>query len=169
MIDHFEFEKQWSQAFARQACSDFEARDVLLNNAILPQCHQLHYLQMAMEKAAKAHLIGSGAEPTSVQGSHAYIAKVIPIIVMNGLSRTGGKKDGWLMKAVHALAKRISCLHPQINADAVPSNCEYPWNDARGNIIAPADHDFEKSFHKVPAAITMIKEVRTRVVELAGQ
>lgn len=82
----------WARAFARQASSDFEAWEHLSRNSALPQCHQLHYLQMALEKAAKAHLIAAGSDPRAVQSSHAYIAKVVPQIVRDELGRTPGGK-----------------------------------------------------------------------------
>ena len=43
----------WAKAFAIQARSDLVAREQLVLGKHLPQCHQLHYLQMAMEKLAK--------------------------------------------------------------------------------------------------------------------
>lgn len=80
----------WSSAFAKQACSDFDARERLCTSD-LPACHQLHYLQMALEKAAKAHLIAAHADPEKLQTSHAHIAKQIPLIVQESLRRTGVK------------------------------------------------------------------------------
>ena len=76
----------WTSAFARQAQSDFLARDQLLVNPRLPECHQLHYLQMAFEKLAKAHLIAAGSDPSDIQSSHAYVAKVVPQIVRESLA-----------------------------------------------------------------------------------
>lgn len=158
----------WSTAFARQACSDFEARDRLLLNSDLPQCHQLHYLQMAMEKAAKAHLIAAGADPAALRGSHAYIAKVVPIIVRDALGRTPGGNSPWVVDAVRTLARRIELLAPSVDdGGAVPANCEYPWNEPDG-IAVPAEHDFQIELHRERAAVTIIKEVRSRARELAG-
>lgn len=50
-------------AFLRQARSDFAAFDHLVRQPRLaiPQCHPLHYLQMAAEKLAKAVLDAAGA------------------------------------------------------------------------------------------------------------
>lgn len=158
----------WSRAFARQARTDFDAREWLLENSGLPQCHQLHYLQMAMEKTAKARLIAGGANPDSLQSSHAYIAKVVPLIVRDGLSRTPGAKAEWIVQAVRRLARRVELLHPQVDdAGAVPANCEYPWRDARGEICIPANHDFSLNLHQEKCAVTMLKEVRSRAMELA--
>lgn len=159
----------WAQAFARQSCSDFDAREHLLRSGSPAQCHQLHYLQMAMEKCAKAHLIAAGASPMSVQSSHGYISKVVPTIVRDGLGRTGAK-EGWVMDAVFALARRIELLHPAVDDNGtVPANCEYPWANAKGEIVVPAEHDFGLNFHAERVAKTMIKEVRVRARELASE
>lgn len=159
----------WSQAFARQACSDFEVWDRLLQEDDLPQCHRLHYLQMAMEKAAKAHLVAVGSDAGPLQSSHAYIAKVVPIIVRDGLGRTPGGNSPWVVAAVRHLSRKIELLAPAVtDGGVVPSNCEYPWRDTVGQIIAPADHDFGIDLHGDKAAKTMIKEVRVRARELAG-
>ena len=159
----------WPRAFARQACSDFAARDRLLEHGDLPQCHQLHYLQMAMEKVAKAHYMARGDDPGALQRSHGYIAKAIPIIVQDALSRTPGGKPPWIMRAVRTLALRIERLAPAIDAGrSVPSNCEYPWENAAGAVIVPAEHDFEIDLHQ-KVAITMMKTVRARAIELARE
>lgn len=157
----------WGRGYAVQACSDFEARDHLCGSS-LPLCHQLHYLQMALEKAAKAHLIAAGSDPVDLQSSHAYIAKVVPIIVRDGLRRTPGADSAWVIGAVRALARRIELLHPQIDANrTAPANCEYPWIDSRGSVVAPAEHNFELNLSRERAAVTLIKEVRARAMELA--
>lgn len=160
--------RPWSTAYAIQACSDFDARDQLLRNRRLPQCHRFHYLQMAMEKTAKAHLVEGGSDPASLQSSHAYIGKVIPIIVRHALARTPGGRSGWVMDAIRALARRIELLHPQVDSGGTtPSNCEYPWRDAAGQVVAPAQYDFNLNLHEAKAAVTMIKEVRARAVALS--
>ena len=162
--------RPWSVAFARQACSDFDAREQLLRSGQLPQCHQLHYLQMAMEKTAKAHLVEGGSDPIAVQASHAYIAKVVPIIVREALARLPGYGSQWVVHAVRTLARRIELLHPQIDdAGTVPSNCEYSWSDTAGQVLVPAQYDFNLNLHAEKAAITMIKEVRARAIELATE
>jgi hypothetical protein len=163
-----EVQQAWAAAFARQAVSDFEAREQLLRNAELPECHQLHYLQMAFEKAAKAHLIAGGSDAWSLQSSHAYIAKVVPIIVRDALGRTPGGIQAWVIDAVRRLARRIELLHPQVDhGGSIPTNCEYPWTEGGSNVVAPVEHRFGLNLHAERAAITMIKEVRARAAELA--
>lgn len=157
----------WPQAFARQACSDFETRDLLLQQPGLPQCHQLHYLQMALEKVAKAHYMARGDSPAVLQRSHGYIAKGIKIIVQDALARTPGSKPGWIIDAVLPLLRRIELLAPAVDAGGtVPSNCEYPWQEPTGNIVVPVMHDFRIGLQE-RAAATMLKVVRKRANELA--
>src|SRR5262249_26019878 len=99
---------------------------------------------MALEKAAKAHLIAAGSDPSDLRSSHAYIAKVVPIMVRDGLRRTSGCDSAWVISAVRALARRIELLHPQIDANRTPpANCEYTWIDSRGKVVAPAEHSFD--------------------------
>src|SRR5215211_6949959 len=45
----------WASAFAAQSQSDWQAYDLLAAATHLPACHQLHSLQMACEKIAKAY------------------------------------------------------------------------------------------------------------------
>ena len=62
---------------------------------------------MACEKLAKAHLIAGGADPATLQGSHAYVAKQLPIIARQFLAREAGKlpKDTWIVAAIRKLAR----------------------------------------------------------------
>jgi len=156
----------WAQAFARQACSDFQVRDELLRLG-LPPCHQLHYLQMAMEKVAKAHYMQRGDDPVSLQRSHGYIAKATAVIVKSELSKTGESKPRWLMEAINRLAQQIDRLAPAVDAGgAAPSNCEYRWINARGDVVVPAEHDFRLDLGEAPAR-AMLKAVQARALDLA--
>ena len=159
----------WTKAFARQAESDFETRDCLLRAGSLPQCHQLHYLQMALEKLAKAHLIAGGSSPEDLSSSHVYISKPIPMIVREMLARTPGQKDGWVVDAIRDLSRRIELLAPAVrDGGRAPANCEYPWKAPDGSIKAPADHDFGLDLVFEKAGVTMIKAARARARELAS-
>ena len=50
----------WRIAYAKQALADLHAREKLLEHSELPDCQQLHFLQMACEKLCKAYLCGQG-------------------------------------------------------------------------------------------------------------
>ena len=133
---------------------------------------KLDHIILAVNDAAASlefytQILGLRAEPYSVQSSHGYIASVVPTIVRDGLGRTGAK-PGWLMDAVRRYARRVELLHPQIdNAGSMPANCEYPWAGPRGEVLVPAEYDFALDVHAEKAAVTMIKEVRARAMELA--
>lgn len=159
----------WHIAFARQAHSDLAARDALLSIRSLPACHQLHYLQMACEKLAKAHLIAGGADPLALQRSHAYVAKQLPIIARHFLARQtqNRPKRTWIIAAISRLARQIELLAPAVDeAGRSPANCEYPWQLADGRIVAPADHTFELSLLYAKAGTTLLKIMRLAIGEL---
>ncbi|MEZ6070563.1 MAG: hypothetical protein R3C10_09885 [Pirellulales bacterium] len=139
----------------------------LLRLGDLPQCHQLHYLQMAMEKAAKAHLMAAGCDPRSLQSSHRYIETAIPLIVREEFRRSPGTMERWIIDSIRSLARRIELLHPQVDGGgAIPANCEYPWEDSAQRVVAPANHNFGIDLHE-KSARKMIRAVRARVDELA--
>jgi len=37
-------------------------------------------------------------------------------------------------------ALEIELLAPTVDNQRRPDNCEYPWEDSAGNVIAPAEH-----------------------------
>jgi hypothetical protein len=55
----------WALAYAQQAKADFRAWELYEQHpeAVVAECHQLLFLQMACEKLCKAHLI-QGGTPT---------------------------------------------------------------------------------------------------------
>jgi|GEM_PF-4990938 len=159
---------QWVRAFAKQSLSDFDAREQLLEDRELPQCHQLHALQMALEKASKAHLISVNESVADVTRSHAHVGKQIPLIVKHGLSSEPGTNAGWLVKAVRNVALRIDRLHPQINdGGSVPANVEYPWQGPFG-VVAPCDHSFGFSIDDDKPLAAIVKFTRQRMAALVA-
>jgi len=160
----------WVRGYARQAQSDLDARDVLARQPDLPQCHQLHFVQMACEKLAKAHLIAGGNDPHALQGSHAYIAKQLPMIANAFLAREAGRlpRDTWVIRAIRSLARRIELLAPAVDdGGRAPSNCEYPWIGPTGAVVAPRDYDFGLLLHE-KAGVTLLKIVRQAIAELGA-
>jgi hypothetical protein len=159
----------WTQAFARQAVSDLDARNVLASNQSLPACHALHFLQMAAEKLCKACMISTGSDPMQVQRSHAFIAKHLPTIVRLYMSREAGRlpRDNWIVDAIRPLARKIELLSPAVKGGGrSPQNCEYPWVASDGSITAPADHPFEFSMLFDKAGVALLKIVRQAAVDL---
>lgn len=70
------------------------------------------------------------------------------------------------MSAVQSLARQLNGLHPQIDKEYQPANCEYPWkNPSAEDIIAPVDHNFNIDLNQ-RVVVTILKEVRARAEEL---
>ncbi|HSI33299.1 MAG: hypothetical protein ACAI43_11720 [Phycisphaerae bacterium] len=160
----------WKVAFARQAGSDLDARDALLDaSEELPECHQLHCLQMACEKLCKAYLIGHGSDPDALQSSHAYVAKTLPNIARHILSRQASQipHDTWVIAAIRNLARRIELLAPAVrDGGRAETNCEYPWEKPDGEIVAPADFNFGLDLLHQKAGVTLLKVMRIAIAEL---
>lgn len=157
----------WALAFARQAESDFLVRDYLMENGGLPQCHQLHSLQMAVEKLVKAHILASGG---TIRPVHGYIAKNLPVIVTRMIEKGDGARHPWLARAVRTLAERIEMLAPTMDrAGAAPSNCEYPWQVPGSAVVSPLDYDFNMRILREPAGLRTLKAARTRLAELLAE
>ncbi len=125
---------QWTRAFARQARADLGADDACLLTAAMATCHALHMLQMACEKAAKAHRCDTGSDPLHAQSSHAYTAKVLPLVIREQIERLGpadAKRLRWVSSGIRPLAREMELLSPSVNDGGTrPANREYPWVDA---------------------------------------
>ena len=162
--------RQWSLAYAKQARADLNARAVLLREAALPACQQLHFLQMACEKLCKSHLCLSGSRPDDLQTSHAYIATVLPVIFRVRFAQTYQRRlrhDAQLLKLVEHLAREIELLAPAVRRGGKrPDNCEYPWEDAAGNVLVPAERQFPTLDLLTPQGILFLKLVETAIDEL---
>ena len=163
---------EWRVAYAKQARADLQARERLIERPALPDCQQLHFLQMACEKICKAYLCGQGTDPQSLQASHAYVAGVLPVIARQQLSAQLGhsaRDRSWVIRAIRKLARKIELLAPSVTAGGVqPDNCEYPWVAADGSVRVPAEHNFQFDLLYEPAGRHLMKILYTAVDELAG-
>lgn len=161
---------QWRVAYAKQAKVDLRAREHLVALAELPDCQQLHFLQMACEKVCKAYLCGHGTDPSALQSSHAYIASVLPIIVREQLalkSRHLQKDHMWMVNAIRNLARKIELLAPAVpGGGAYPANCEYPWVGTDGQLQVPAEHNFQLDLLYAEAGRHLIKALCSAVDDL---
>jgi hypothetical protein len=59
----------WHDGYLEQARSDWDAYGTLSTSS-LPDCHVLHYLQMATEKLGKALLLAGGTDIEAVRRTH---------------------------------------------------------------------------------------------------
>ncbi|MCY3022393.1 MAG: hypothetical protein NTW87_25715 [Planctomycetota bacterium] len=143
---------------------------MLLKEASLPPCQQLHFLQMACEKLCKAHLYASGSQPDDLQHSHGYIGTVLPVIFRMRFSQAFDrelKNKAWLLQRVGHLAREINFLAPAVDdGGRRPDNCEYPWEEG-GALFVPAEKQFTNlDFLKAQAGTLFVKLVDVAIEEL---
>jgi hypothetical protein len=159
---------QWRIAYAKQALADLLARERLLTHRDVPQCQQLHFLQMACEKMCKAYLCGHGADPNTLR-SHAYVQKVLPKVVSNrlALEKRKAAQDS-VIEPIRALARQIELLAPAVdNAGSHPANCEYPWTGPGGRIMVPAEHNFGMDLLYAKVGKNLLKQLYVAGRELS--
>jgi len=141
-----------SEAYLRQARSDFAVfvRLRAMDRAAAPECHPLHYLQMATEKLAKAVLLAS--QRTFDRFSHVAFSDLPDVLTRRNVAAVLGYRN---FKAYRQFLRRSAPIFRAIEqlspASAGASgregpNTEYPWPgrgiDGMENWLAPADHRF---------------------------
>jgi hypothetical protein len=161
---------EWGSAYARQARADLDAWDHLQGSP-LPQCQKLHFLQMACEKLAKAHLCKAGRRPEDLQASHAYIAANLPVILRYQLLLVNAKPGviRSILQFTKRLAREIELLSPAVDdGGRRPDNCEYPWEDVAKKLWIPADYQFfANQLLFQPHGRTVLKLIRAAILRLA--
>jgi len=161
-------EMDWAVAYARQARADLETWEHLQAARDVPECHNLLFLQMACEKLTKAHLCHVGIDPNSLQRSHAYIARNLPIIIRQQIRLSNPGNAGWVLEHSRHLAREIEMLAPAVKRGGRrPDNCEYPWEDTDGGVRSPIDWTFSPSnLLLAPAGRTFLKLIRDAMARL---
>ena len=137
---------QWSRAFAREARADLAGYQFACVNRSVLACHRFQLLQMACEKLAKSHLCAAGSDPQLVQASHAYTAKVLPLVVRDEIALLGpdpAARLAWVDRRVRPLVREIELLSPSVtDGGNRAANCEHPRADGVGRLHVPADDTF---------------------------
>jgi len=157
----------WIRAYALQALSDLEVRELLANNGF-SRCHRLHYLQMASEKVCKAYLIRENGRE-NVKNSHAYVQYTLPKLAQYfyGLESTSAAPI-WLMAGIKRFARQIELLAPAcVDGGARPDNSEYPWIDSQGDVQIPCQYpfpDFDDSDRIVVKIIQLLRTAASQYV-----
>jgi hypothetical protein len=163
-----------ARAFALEAQADFKAHELLAASS-LPDCQQLHFLQMACEKVCKAHLFLKQSDPLHVESSHAYIGSVLPLLIrqmlLSQVNVIANKDASVIVQNAKSLCREIELLSPAVDDNGNrKDNCEYPWVDAKGILCIPAQHDFESlRFLKKRFGRVFLRLVTLTIDELAGE
>lgn len=136
----------FAAAFYRQAASDWQVYLRLTQVKELPVCHQLHYLQMACEKLAKAYRLRDlAADVDELAKKHTGFVKFINAFLLSPQILTEYEKKHAALQAIRqsaaAIARGVEELAPAIDRLHTPTNAEYPWESA-GRVVAPCDHTY---------------------------
>jgi hypothetical protein len=141
----------WRIAFATQSASDLRVYQIFCKQPGLPVCHRLHYLQMHLEKLAKAFRWRLGLDyeqAQDLQSSHNWIEKVIPPLIREFWGRAGlrGGPGHTQLKRIREICREIDLLAPAVKAGGRrPDNSEYPWAAVRNGkpiVCIPCEEAF---------------------------
>lgn len=149
----------WRQAFLERARSDDAVRRRLNAVAAVAICHELHYLQMATEKLAKAYISPQDDPPPQ---THVGFVRLLQLVKQSPSMRDrlgyGDDRRSFVayIDSLLPLARRVEQLAPALAGSGEP-NAEYPWADAAtGNIVAPAAFDFAEFDPADPKMIKLL-------------
>ena len=136
----------WRQAFLAQAHSDDAVRRRLNRDPEVAECHQLHYLQVATEKLAKAYSCPpSGGPPSQTHKGFVRLLQMLkdrPDLRRRLGYGTDTASFRRLIDSLLPLADEIERLAPSLAGLSQP-NPEYPWFDSGAEeLVAPADFAF---------------------------
>ena len=95
-----------------QAEADLDAYELLASSS-LPICQRLHFLQMWLEKLAKAYLwsdLSGGTYPVEFRTLHNVVAKVVPALVREHWSRIDGRPKPPMDELRRSVVRSTSCI-----------------------------------------------------------
>jgi hypothetical protein len=151
----------WKEAFLRQAFSDFEVHEELARLQ-LPSCHELLYLQMAVEKLGKYYL--APHDGTKPKLTHKSIVKGLKITANNADTRQklgypSHKDYQQKLKRINSVAQWLEDLYPTSDDNA--PNAKYPWSDVSSAVTAPCDVEFHEqvSMHQLKEFRAFIRSI----------
>jgi hypothetical protein len=152
----------WAAAFAEQSQSDWQVYGRLAADDQIPVCHELHYLQMACEKIAKAYRCrDTTANLEELLKRHVGFAKFMgSFLVSPSIKVAYQGRDAQLRqvaKLARALAREIEKLAPAVDRTGSPENAEYPW-EMDDEVISPCHYSYPRlSLLMSPGGRTLLK------------
>ena len=137
---------RWATAYARQGRSDWDVYKLLTESPGVPLCHQLHYLQMACEKIAKAYRWrDTAAAEYGLTHEHVAFSKFVQSFLGSPTIRSEyagrGEQLRNITRMCRTLAREVEKLAPAVDRENAPENAEYPWLQG-GRIIVPCDYGY---------------------------
>ena len=157
----------WADGYWQQSRSDF---DIFNKLSDVPECHRLHYLQMACEKIAKAYrLRDTSASLDGVLNSHVAFSKFVEPFL--GSAEIKKRYQGrisqlrTITRLAKKLAREIEKLAPAVDRDRSPANAEYPWEE-EGRVVVPCSYQYSSlTLLKQPAGRNFVKLIEIAIEE----
>ena len=174
-----EYRKAWASAYMKQSRSDwavyelFTSKDLRAECPPLTQvelCHNLHYLQMACEKIAKAYRLRdtSTAIENSLTSHVAFSKFIIGFLKAPDVRARYRNKSAELRqitRIAHLLAKEIEILAPALGREIAPHNSEYPWA-ANRHVITPCEYSFPNvNMLREPQGRNFLKIIKIAIID----
>jgi len=165
--------EEWAKAYAQQSASDFlvyeelSAHSAALN---IDQCHRLHYLQMALEKIAKAYEFRDReTSEDKLRGSHVAFSKFIGAYLASPRVKEEYRgRDAQLTRFTQSarnLAREIEKLAPAVDRKQSPQNAEYPW-EWDDKVEVPCHYKYPNlSSLQEPAGLNLLKLMKEAIVD----
>jgi len=150
----------WAEAFILQARSDYAIFKSLGSSPDTPECHRLHYLQMATEKLAKYHAcLGTTGAPKKTHSALVSLLRQLPnmpqIRHSMGYSSNPATFTTYI-KSLLPVATVIEELAP-VGGDLHRLNAEYPWVDGGGNLRCPHTYTYPELRRMQPQYLKFLK------------
>lgn len=151
-----------SEAFLRQAQSDFQVFELLLgcDREKIPECHPLHYLQMCTEKLAKAAIVLH--DPTfSERQTHEPAQRFFQVLNRREVAAA----LGWDWPGYQRYLRQISQAYVLVGGLCPAGhvvNSEYPWQDGQ-TWVAPAKHPFGVLADLAVSEVSLVHFVRVTI------
>ena len=138
----------WASAFALQSRSDWQVYNLLAGEPQLADCHELHYLQMACEKIAKAYRCrDTDADLQDLLKRHIGFAKFMSSFLSSpGIQEAYKGRDAQLReisRVARGLAREIEKLAPAVDRTGTPENAEYPW-ESGDKVVSPCQYSYPR-------------------------
>jgi len=161
---------EWARAYARQGAADLRVYKELrkLREAkTIEECHELHYLQMALEKIARSYLLRhSAGDRSGYLSTHVAVDAFVKRYAQSPEGKARFQNVEWALRGVKQLAGAIEILTPAVEREARPDNAEYPWSDGM-TLTVPIDVPFLNRWTFAPnvwaALLDMLDEVALAV------
>jgi len=160
----------WAVGFAVQSRSDWQVYGRLAADQQMPACHELHYLQMACEKIAKAYRCrDTSADLEDLLKRHVGFAKFMGSFLASPTIKDAYRgRDAQLRevsKLTRSLAREIEKLAPAVDRAGSPENAEYPW-EAGDEVITPCEYSYPQlSLLTSPGGRTFLKLLARAIQE----